>query len=931
MNAPAKPAALRLRWWLLLVSTVAILPLALVCGSALWALLQQQLEQTEQAALDLTRALATAVDSELRLSISALQTMALTEAIVNADEGAEGERAYRLAVNVLPSRPEWRALLLVKPSGEVAFNTGVPLGTPPPRAVDGESLAEMLRRRAPVIGNVTSGRNGNAGVAIRVPVLRNGEVRYALTAILRPAAVLSVVARQRVPDDWTVSVFDAELKRVARSRDSERFVGTPPSDTLRALIGTFGDKRQLYGSTTTLEGERVHAALARLDSADWIVSLGVPKSASEAALTGSALAYGAGLVLSVLLGAAVAWLLSRRIERPMARLGTSASALGRGKTVVPQPSGIRELDAMAGALALAADQRALAGAEREASLEAERVARAAAESAQRRLRRLVEASALLSSTLEEASTLQAIASIMVPDVADACRLDLLDAQGVLQRKITYHVDPVRQRAIEEFVARHVAPPDTPGTFPWAIKTGRTFLAQFPKPGEVPMQDPEVREFARIVGIRSVYVVPLVARGQTIGAMAVMQAESGRTLTDDDGPLIGELAQRFALALDNVRLYAESRAAVREASIANRAKDEFLAMLGHELRNPLAPIVTSLETMARRTPDADGRERRVIERQVRHLSRLVDDLLDVSRIASGKVELHRDTVDLRQVVARALEQIEPMLASRSAPRVAVPDEPVWVDGDAVRLAQVVCNLLINAAKFSDAAESIDVVLERTDAAARLCVRDRGIGIAPELMPHIFERFVQGDQALHRSSGGLGLGLAIARNLVELHGGTIEAESAGLGAGSTFVVTLPLATRAAAAPLPSATAVTAPQALRLLVVDDNVDAAESLALLLAMDGHEVKTAASGTDALQLLERYTPHIALLDIGLPVMDGYELARRMRDDARLGSIALVALTGYGSAADQERVLRAGFDVHLVKPVDFALLKATLARFDRAG
>jgi signal transduction histidine kinase len=284
---------------------------------------------------------------------------------------------------------------------------------------------------------------------------------------------------------------------------------------------------------------------------------------------------------------------------------------------------------------------------------AERDARTAAQGAQLRLERLVSASAALSGSLEEESTLHAIAEVIVPEVADLCRIDLLDANDVLQRKLTHHADPARSAEIARMVSTRSAPSDAPGSFPWAMATGRTFLAQ---PGRArPASrrlDPQLREFVQALGITAGCVVPLVARGRTIGAMAILQDRSKRRFRPEDGALIGELAQRAALALDNVRLLAQARSAQAQAEVASKAKDEFLAMLGHELRNPLAPISLALTLIERRDPRAFPRERQIIERQVKHLSRLVDDLLDISRVVSGKIVLRPERVDLRDTVAKA---------------------------------------------------------------------------------------------------------------------------------------------------------------------------------------------------------------------------------------------------------------------------------------
>jgi len=906
---------------------VTTVPLALVSGLALRALLQEQLVQTEQSTLNLTRALATAVDNELRLTVSALQSLALADATVGAGEDGLA-KARDLAVRALASRPEWRAVILLKPSGEVLFNTGYPIGAPLPPASDPSSLSEIVASRAPVVGSLARGPLGNMGIAVRVPVMRGDELCCVLTAILRPEAVLTVISRQRAPDDWIVSVFDANQLRVARSRDHQRFLGTPPTDSLKTMLSSLGARNQAYGMTETIEGEQVHTAVTRIGSTRWTVALGVPTSVSAAVLRSTALAYGGGIVLSVLLGGLAAWLVSRSIEKPIGRLKLAAESLGRGEPIHGAGSDVIEIEAMSEALVSAAAQRTRNAVEREQLLAAERHARSAAERAQERLQLLASAGTALSTMLDEATTLEAIASIIVPGVADVCRIDLLDKEGVLRRKLTYHTDPERAKEIAAFVSQHAASADTPGSFPWSIATGRPFLANFGPQETIGGGDPTFQAFARTVGMQAVCVMPLIARGRTIGAMAAIQAESGRRFEPEDQAMISELAKRAALALDNVHLFEDSQAALRQASVANRAKDEFLAMLGHELRNPLAPIVTSLELMKRKSGSENPRERQIIERQVRHLQRLVDDLLDVSRIASGKVELDRQPVDLSDIVSRALELTQPLLQARlHAPRVVAADRPVRVHGDPTRLTQVLCNLLTNAAKYSAPDADIDIEIRRANGLAELIVADKGVGIDADLLPRVFDQFVQGDQALNRASGGLGLGLAIAKNLVELHGGTISASSAGPGQGSTFIVRLPETpwsdvTTTAPAPLAQVD-----RQLRVLIVDDNLDAAQSLAVLLQMEGHDVRTAADGHEAIETLETFAATVAVLDIGLPGMDGYELARRIRSNPRASRVRLVALTGYGRDTDQSRAREAGFDMHLVKPVDLDAVLQTLALF----
>jgi signal transduction histidine kinase/ActR/RegA family two-component response regulator len=920
-----RPKPLRSR--LILLVVVAIVPLAVMSGVGLAALLRQQQSVTEQSAINLTRALATAVDNELRSTITALQTLALNPDI-GALDAAGQQRAHALAKSVLAARPEWLAVVLLTPSGEVVFSTDSPYGEPMGAAVEPASVAEVAARRTPVVGAMRVGRLGTFGVPVRVPVVRGEQLRYVLTGVIRPDAILDVVQRQRIPAQWVVSVFDASHQRVARSREHAAFIGRPPAQTLQRMIDRIGDAGEAFGATETVENISVHTAVVRIPGVRWTVALGVPTAVTSDAVRDSALAYGGGLLLSLALAGAAAWGVSRGIARPMARLRQTADAVGAGGSVDATTSGVTEIDAVADALVAAAALRQRAEGEREKLLHDERAARAAAEQAQRRLQILANASALLSTTLEEESTLRAIGSVIVPDIADLCRLDLLDADGLLQRKLTHHSDPARARAIDEFTRGRTVGPQVQGSFPWAIATGRTFMANFDSAESTDITDPTFRQFARLAGMRATCVVPLIARGRTIGAMAALQSESGRHFTPQDVALVVEVARRAALALDNVRLYGEAQAALAQAQVASRAKDEFLAVLGHELRNPLAPIVTSLDLMARRGPQVDARERQVIERQVKHLSRMVDDLLDVSRITSGKVQLHRQAVDLRDVIARALELTRPALDDRAiVPDVVLPQEPVHVDGDPVRLVQVFCNLLNNAAKFSRINGRVGVELACDGDAVRVAVWDHGVGIGAALLPQVFEPFVQGDGALQRGHGGLGLGLAIARNLVELHGGTIRADSAGPGHGSRFEVTLQRLHRGALPPTPRAAASSAPGGgARILIVDDNEDAAETLSELLRFEGHEVVTAHTGVDALRIVERYRPQVALLDIGLPDISGHELAQRLRADPRTRAIRLIALTGFGREPDRERARAAGFEEHLTKPVGMEALLESLHR-----
>jgi PAS domain S-box-containing protein len=430
-------------------------------------------------------------------------------------------------------------------------------------------------------------------------------------------------------------------------------------------------------------------------------------------------------------------------------------------------------------------------------------------------------------------------------------------------------------------------------------------------------------------------LPLVMLGRTLGVLSITW--KGRyELSGDELELVGAVSKHCAQALDRARLYEAEQRARAQAERASLAKDEFLAMLGHELRNPLAPILTAIELMKLRGDQLAERERVVMERQARHLVQLVDDLLDVARIARGKLELKTVPLEISKAVARAVEIASPLLEQQAHRlEVSVAQRGLLVIGDETRLAQVFANLLTNAAKYTDPGGVIAVAAERAGGEIVVRVRDTGVGIAPELLPHIFDLFVQGPRRVDRSRGGLGLGLALVSNLVSLHGGRVAAHSQGPGLGAELVVRLPAAgpnDRSTTGPLPVARLRSSEDRRRLLVVDDNVDAAEMLSVVLESAGHETVIAHDGPTALEALARFRPQVAILDLGLPVMDGYELAQRIKQAEGDGAPmpVLVALTGYGQATDRDRTRQAGFAAHLVKPVDVSELLRTIDEVGRS-
>ena len=407
----------------------------------------------------------------------------------------------------------------------------------------------------------------------------------------------------------------------------------------------------------------------------------------------------------------------------------------------------------------------------------------------------------------------------------------------------------------------------------------------------------------------------------------------------DASTLDELANRAAMAFDNARLYgslqresARSRAAEESLQEEARRKDEFLAMLSHELRNPLAPIRTAVEVIRRVAPPDPTltMAREAVDRQVGHLVRLVEELLDVSRISEGRISLKKEQIELARVITHSIETARPLIESRGQQlAVRMPRSPVWVFGDGVRLAQVVANLLNNSAKYTPEGGRIEVSASAHEGEAMIEVRDDGEGIDAQLLPRVFDLFVQGQRSLDRSQGGLGLGLTLVKRLVELHDGRAVAESAGPGRGSTFRIYLPCLTAVEnRVEKISSIARTRPAVAgrRVLVVDDNADAAETVAAYLRLEGHETKVVTEGAEVLGSARVFEPQVVVLDIGLPGLDGYQIARQLRSHPETSEALLVAVTGYGRDEDRARAADAGFDCHFVKPADPVEIQAAIER-----
>jgi signal transduction histidine kinase/ActR/RegA family two-component response regulator len=878
-----------LRRRLLLVGAASLLPLAVASGFALLALVDHQKQRAAQSGIEITRALSIAIDGELQRTVAALQALAADPRLATGDLLSHRQLLER----AVSGRPDWTEAILHDARGRMLMNTGIPVGAPLPPTVEMASLEQIVRTSKPVIGALRAGVRGTYRFPVRVPVLDRGSLRYVLTAVVDPAAFVELLDRQRLPDDWVASIFDAAGRRVARSRRHEAFLGQEASPSLKDLMQR--GAREGAGITYALEGGRVYTAYTRSTVADWTVALGIPPTVVEGAAVRSLVVYGGGILLSIALGIVAAVLVGRRIVGPMSALRAAAAALGRRERLESPATDIHEIREVGDALAAAGAQRDRAEAEREELLARERQAREAAEA--------LAAGARTINTLDLDAALQNIAesacTLLQAHVATVFRLDP-DAGGLVliagggPRGTTLSRDTVVPRGT--------------GLVGLAVNSREAVvsanLLDDPRVAYPPDMRARVEAGRHRVGL----AVPLMVHGRITGALFI-GALPGRVFSAGDMRLASTFADQAASAIANAELFQETQR-------ANRAKDEFLAMLGHELRNPLNAIgsAASLLGLDHGRAEVAERARGVINRQVQHLARLVDDLLDVSRVTSGKVVLVREPTDLAELAASTIANWR--AAARFARhRVSLEASPAWVDADPTRLDQVLGNLLANALKYTPGGGAIAVRVRPEGDSALLEVEDTGAGIPPELLGRVFDLFVQGERTLDRSQGGLGIGLTLARALVEMHGGTIEAQSAGAGGGATFTMRLPRISEPAG-PGPSATTVSALAApRRILIIEDNGDALEMLRAQLERDGHEVHTAADGPAGVEAAAAVRPDVALIDVGLPGFDGYEVARRIRAAAWGTSMRLVALSGYGQADDRRRALEAGCDLHVTKPV----------------
>jgi signal transduction histidine kinase/ActR/RegA family two-component response regulator len=738
---PLKPTlSIPLLHRLLLLALAAILPLMVMAGFGLYALVQQQRRQLQRVGLELARALATAVDAELRSTVAVLDSLATSPTLDRDDLPAFHVRAER----VLTTQVNWAAVMLASPSGKRLVDTRFKRGVDLPPIAERETIDAVVRSRGPAVGNLARGAGGDLLFAVRTLVIRNGDVHYVLSAIVKPEAILEVIRRQRVPNDWVISIFDAKGLRVARSRAHRDNLGGRAAISLQALMATGGEEG--VGQTFALEGDRIYTAYSRLRDSGWVAAPGIPASLVEGAAYRSLRLYGGGVLISIVLGTVAAVAAARSISRPIRQLRAAAQALGHHESFAVPHTSIPEITDVAHALAIAAEERTRSDMQRELLLQKEQDARAVAEA------------------------------------------------------------------------------------------------------------------------------------------------------------------------------------------ANRTKDEFLAVLSHELRTPLNAVY-GWARMLRSGQVSRERAERALDAIVRNANaqvQLIDDLLDVSRVSTGKMRLDVRSVELRLVVEAALDAVRPAAEAKGIRLESMLDPRVGaVNGDPDRLRQVVWNLLLNAVKFTPRGGDVRIRLQRMDQHVEIVVSDTGVGIRPDVLPFVFERFRQGDSSSTRAHSGLGLGLALVKHLVELHGGNVDAHSDGEGKGATFVVQLPIPTsdarpapvtqkEASVVSLEGGSHAVRLDGIRVLVVDDDEDGLDLATAILTGAGAVVKTCRAAPEALELVRRWRPDVLLSDIEMPGEDGYSLIRNVRAlGARDGGeVPAVALTAYGGVDDRVRALNAGYSMHIPKPVD---------------
>ena len=833
--------------WLTLGTLLPVIIFAMI-GAVLLA--QREQHTFERGARERTLAVLTAIDADLRGSITTLEAVAASRYFDNEDFAA----FYADAARVMATQPDWVNMILALPSGKQVVNLSRPFGSDLPPVQEPPSLERVVKTGLPAVGDLAAGSiTGRVYFPVRVPVKRDGAVRYVLTAVVSPQSIYSLWQSQQLPANWIGVVVDRNKRFVARTVAHAERVGQLASNDLQAALN---EAPHGWVEGRTVEGTRVYTAHHTSSFSGWSVALGVPAAVVEAAAWQATLLVLLGTLGAVGLAYFTASTFGRKIAHPIRALAESARSIARGEaTALPPAADVTEVAELSRALGFAGEA----------------------------VRARIELQRQL-----QAVTANATVALFMTDANDLCTF----MNPAAERLTGYLFSEVQGRTLHDVVHRSGDSQAAHSLAECAFT--RAFVADTTRHGH----DVLMHKDGHLCDV-AYAASPLLAAGVNLGAVIeVRDVTIEKTLE----------AARRAL-LEN-----EQRAR-SEAEASNRAKDEFLAMLGHELRNPLAAITNASHLLGNRRTDQLPQAREVIQRQSAHLARLVDDLLDAARVASGKIVLALGPVDLAEVVSRTLATLTASGRTKRH-RISLNLEPTWVLGDETRLEQIVTNLATNALRYTPAGGHLEFELTADDNEAVLSVTDSGIGIPAAMLPNVFDLFVQGDRGLERAHGGLGIGLTLVKRLTELHGGTAHAASDGVDCGSTFTIRLPCISapttqRQSMLPMTCST-----EERRVLLIEDNADARAMLRTILELAGHVVTEAPDGPSGLTAALHIRPDVALIDIGLPGLNGYDVARGIRDSAPDHPIRLIAISGYGQPQDRAQALAAGFDAHLVKPVE---------------
>jgi len=886
---------LRLRAILALLVLAVTLPLGLFAALLIARSSHEQREIIERRNIETARAVSVAIDQYVESVRGTLQALAATEVLDTPDRASFNAVALRL----VPTQPGWYAILLVHPTGFVIADTALGPDDKPAFAT-GSWVKTVLSEKHPAISNVfQDATTGGYFFVVAVPVVRGGEVRFVLAAQVRASSLSDILRRQSAPPNGVISVVDGYSQIMARTRSEDEYIGKPAS---RDFVAMLAHSNEASWRSRTLEGQQAYASFSRSPITGWSVGIGLPASEIDRPIYRSMWSLGiAGLVM-LAIGVGCALWLSRFIVRALTSAGAAAGALARGQQVVAVPSRVVEADDLSNALLEAASVLDARIRERDQALLAERAARSSSERDEARL----------------AVTLRSIGDAVITT----------DPTGSVTM-----LNPVAQALTGWSEAAAVGQP---------IETVFRIVQEETRHS---VENPVSKVFreGRIVGLANHTL--LIARD---GRETPIE-DSAAPIRGQDGALVGivlvfrDASDRRESERHRHGLLQREQEARREAEAVSRSKDEFVATVSHELRTPLNAIFGWVRLL--RSGNLNEQQHthalEVVERNTRAQAQLIEDLLDMSRVITGNLRLEMRRVDLANVVRAAADSVRPAAEAKELTVALDLDSRVGsISGDADRLQQIVWNLLTNSVKFTPKGGRIDVSLTAEGSDAVLSVTDNGSGISADLLPHVFERFRQGTSSASRAHGGLGIGLALVRHLTELHGGTALAASDGDGRGASFTVRIPMLGTRAVSELSALAGAegTASKAnalvldrVSILVVEDDNDARDLIATTLRYAGAQVTTAPSANAALEWLESSAPDIIVSDIAMPDGTGYDLVKQLRATPRLSRIPAIALTAYGRVEDRDRALNAGFNYHVVKPVEpMHLVHAVAAALGRA-